>query len=65
MPGRQGIIDRQGGINFQGIFPGISWGRFPNIPGIYHGNVPQIFHEHIFARWGSTTENKYKSRQRY
>ena len=34
-----------------GIFPGISQGTFPDIPGIYHGNVPQIFHDHIFSRW--------------
>ena len=41
----------------QGIFPGISRERFPNIPGIYHGNVPRIFQEHIFCLVGSDIEN--------
>ena len=35
--------------HYLGIFPGISWGTFPNIPEMYHGNVPRIFHE--FTRW--------------
>lgn len=40
MPGRQGIIDRQGGINFQGIFPGISWGN-------YREYIMEMFHKYF------------------
>ena len=31
--------------HYLGVFPGISYGTFPNILGIDHGNVPRIFHE--------------------